>query len=72
VIQEATDDNDHAFMEKMVRYTRSMNGVPVDRVSIHAKDLLRLIEMVNNSQQSLFTTRQDFVPPFEKKKNFHD
>lgn len=30
-----------------------MNGVPVDRVSIHSADLLRLINMVN-SQQVLF------------------
>lgn len=46
-------NNDQMFLERMARYTRSMNGVPVDRVSIHSADLLRLINMVN-SQQVLF------------------
>jgi hypothetical protein len=46
VIQETTEDNDQAFLEKMEQYTRSANGVPVERVSIPAKDLRRLIEMV--------------------------
>lgn len=50
---EVTANNDQMFLERMARYTRSMNGVPVDRVSIHSADLLRLINMVN-SQQVLF------------------
>ncbi len=37
------------FLEKMARYAHSMNGVPVDRVSIPAADLLRLIRMVDTS-----------------------
>lgn len=41
-------NNDQMFLEKMARYTRSMNGVPVDRVSIHSADLLRLINMVTS------------------------
>jgi len=45
-MQETTEDNDQAFLEKMEQYTRSANGVPVERVSIPAKDLRRLIEMV--------------------------
>ena len=46
-------NNDQMFLERMARYTRSMNGVPVDRVSIHSDDLLRLINMVT-SQHVLF------------------
>lgn len=37
--------NEEIFLEKMERYTHSMNGVPVDRVSIPVADLLRLIRM---------------------------
>ena len=39
------ENNNQMFLEKMARYTRSMNGVPVDRVSIPAADLLRLIRL---------------------------
>ena len=63
--QEATEENDQVFLEKMARYTNSMNGVPVDRVSIPAADLLRLINMAT-SQQSLFSVRTDCIPPFCK------
>ena len=44
-IMLVTKENEKAFLEKMERYTHSMNGVPVDRVSIPAADLLRLIRM---------------------------
>lgn len=40
------ENNNQMFLEKMARYTRSMNGVPVDRVSIPAADLLRLLKMI--------------------------
>ncbi len=40
-----TRENDETFLEKMERYTHSMNSVPVDRVSIPAADLLQLIRM---------------------------
>jgi hypothetical protein len=58
-------ENDQMFLEKMVRYTRSMNEVPVDRVSIPAADLLRLIKMATG-QQSLFSVRTACIPPFCK------
>lgn len=58
-------ENDQVFLEKMARYTHSMNGVPVDRVSIPAADLQRLLKMVT-SQQALFTVRTDWIPPFGK------
>lgn len=58
-------ENDQMFLEKMVRYTHSMNGVPVDRVSIQAADLSRLINMAT-SNQALFKVRADWVPPFCK------
>lgn len=41
-------ENDQMFLEKMARYVRSMNEVPVDRVSIPAADLLRLINMATS------------------------
>lgn len=65
MMYEATEENDQIFLEKMARYTHSMNGVPVDRVSIPAVDLLRLLKMVT-SQQALFTVRADWIPPFGK------
>lgn len=37
--------NDAEFIDKMYRYTKSANDVPVDRVTIKTKDLLRLIEI---------------------------
>ncbi len=58
-------ENDQVFLEKMARYTRSMNEVPVDRVSIPAADLLRLIELAAD-QQSLFSVRTGWIPPFCK------
>jgi hypothetical protein len=69
-MQETKEDNDQAFLEKMEQYTRSANGAPEDQISIPIKDLRRLIEMINNAQQSLFTVRQDWIPPFGK--SFHD
>lgn len=39
-------EEDMLFMDKMARYTRSANGVPVARVSIPATDLTRLIELI--------------------------
>ncbi|MHB8226255.1 hypothetical protein [Acidithiobacillus sp.] len=40
------ENNNQMFLEKMARYSHSMNGVPVDRVSIPAVDLLRLLKMI--------------------------
>ncbi|SMH64630.1 protein of unknown function [Acidithiobacillus ferrivorans] len=64
-MHQATEENDQIFLEKMARYTNSMNGVPVDRVSIPAADLQRLLKMVT-SQQALFSVRTDCIPPFGK------
>ncbi len=46
-MHEATEENDQMFLEKMARYTHSMNGVPVDRVFIPAADLQRLLKMLH-------------------------
>lgn len=59
--------DNQVFLEKMARYTRSMNEVPVDRVSIPTADLLRLINMAT-SQQALFKVRTDWIPPFSKER----
>lgn len=40
-----TKENEEAFLEKMERYTHSMNCVPGGRVSIPAADLLQLVRM---------------------------
>lgn len=44
---DSTNESREDFLARMTRYTSSMNGVPADRVSIHAKDLLRLIQLAN-------------------------
>ncbi|MBU2758654.1 hypothetical protein [Acidithiobacillus sulfurivorans] len=64
---DSTNESREHFLARMARYTQSMNGVPVDRVSIPTADLLRLINMTT-SQQALFKVRTDWIPPFSRER----
>ena len=55
-----TREHEESFLDKMERYTHSMNGVPVDRVSIPAADLLQLIRMATDGRGT--ETRQERHP----------